>query len=114
MPTIEKVAGLKLAIGMDLGDRSNWYCVLDQSGEVLLEEKVLQRLWDKRRCAANIVFVRRRGLRPLARGPKSSLLSVARAAPHREAGLVVALQPPLRIALRTSASRARSCGKVSR
>jgi transposase len=40
MPTIEKIAGLKLTIGLDLGDRSSWYCVLDQSGEVLLEEKV--------------------------------------------------------------------------
>jgi transposase len=25
---------------LDLGDRSNWYCVLDQAGEVLLEQKV--------------------------------------------------------------------------
>jgi transposase len=39
-PTIEKVAGLKLTIGLDLGDRSSWYCVLDESGQMLLEEKV--------------------------------------------------------------------------
>ena len=39
-PTSEKVAGLKLTIGLDLGDRSSWYCVLDQSGQRLLEEKV--------------------------------------------------------------------------
>jgi len=38
--TIEKVAGLKLTIGLDLGDRSSWYCVLDESGQVLHEEKV--------------------------------------------------------------------------
>src|SRR5713101_423121 len=40
MPTSEKVAGLKLTIGLDLGDRSSWYCVVEQSGQVLLEEKV--------------------------------------------------------------------------
>jgi hypothetical protein len=30
---IEKVEGEKLTIGLDLGDRSNWYCVLDETGE---------------------------------------------------------------------------------
>ena len=30
----------KLTIGLDLGDRSSWYCVLDESGEVLLEQKL--------------------------------------------------------------------------
>ena len=30
----------KLTIGLDLGDRSSWYCVLDEAGEVLLEERV--------------------------------------------------------------------------
>jgi transposase len=39
-PTIEKVAGQNLTIGLDLGDRSSWYCVVDQSGQMLLEEKV--------------------------------------------------------------------------
>jgi transposase len=39
-PTIEKVAGLKLTIGLDQGDRSSWYCVLDESGQMLLEAKV--------------------------------------------------------------------------
>jgi transposase len=27
----------KLTIGFDLGDRSSWYCVLDEAGSVLLE-----------------------------------------------------------------------------
>ena len=27
----------RLTIGLDLGDRSSWYCVLDETGEVLLE-----------------------------------------------------------------------------
>jgi len=30
----------QLTIGLDLGDRSNAYCVLDEAGEILLEQKV--------------------------------------------------------------------------
>jgi transposase len=30
----------KLTIGLDLGDRSSWYCLLDEVGEVLREQKV--------------------------------------------------------------------------
>ena len=30
----------KLTIGLDLGDRSGWYCLLDEVGEVLLEQKL--------------------------------------------------------------------------
>jgi Ethanolamine utilization protein EutJ (predicted chaperonin) len=30
----------KLTIGLDLGDRSSWYCVLDKSGAVLLEQRL--------------------------------------------------------------------------
>ena len=30
----------KMTIGFDLGDRSSWYCVLDEAGRVLLEQKV--------------------------------------------------------------------------
>src|ERR1700691_2755197 len=30
----------KLTIGLDLGDRSSWYCVLDESGKVVLEQKL--------------------------------------------------------------------------
>jgi len=29
-----------LTIGLDLGDRSSWYCMLDGSGAVLLEQKL--------------------------------------------------------------------------
>src|SRR5215510_9159601 len=32
--------GRQLTIGMDLGDRSSFYCVLDESGKVILEEKL--------------------------------------------------------------------------
>ena len=30
----------KLTIGLDLGDRSSWYCVLDATGEVVLEQRL--------------------------------------------------------------------------
>ena len=35
-----KFSQSKLTIGLDLGDRSSWYCVLDESGQILLEAKV--------------------------------------------------------------------------
>ncbi len=30
----------KLTIGLDLGDRNSWYCMLDEAGQVLLEQKL--------------------------------------------------------------------------
>jgi transposase len=30
----------KLTMGLDLGDRSSWYCVLDEAGTVLLEQRL--------------------------------------------------------------------------
>ena len=30
----------KLTIGLDLGDRSSWYCVLDETGAIVLEQKL--------------------------------------------------------------------------
>jgi transposase len=39
-PGIEKIEGQKLTIGLDLGDRSSWYCILNAAGEVLLEQKL--------------------------------------------------------------------------
>lgn len=30
----------RLTIGLDLGDRSSCYCMLDETGDVLLEQKV--------------------------------------------------------------------------
>src|SRR5207245_2212495 len=38
--TIRKVESQWLTIGLDLGDRSSWYCVLDETGEMLLEKKM--------------------------------------------------------------------------
>jgi transposase len=35
-----KMHSQKLTIGLDLGDRSSWYCVLNETGEVVLEQKV--------------------------------------------------------------------------
>jgi hypothetical protein len=30
----------RLAIGLDLGDRNSWYCVLDEVGNMQLEQRV--------------------------------------------------------------------------
>jgi transposase len=30
----------KLTIGLDLGDRNSWYCVLDETGQIQLEQRV--------------------------------------------------------------------------
>ena len=30
----------KLTIGVDLGDRNSWYCVLDEAGTIQLEQRV--------------------------------------------------------------------------
>ena len=32
--------GQKLTIGLDLGDRWSFYCVLDEAGKIILEQKV--------------------------------------------------------------------------
>ena len=37
---VGNLAVQKLTIGLDLGDRSSWYCMLDESGAVLLEQKL--------------------------------------------------------------------------
>src|ERR1700687_1495796 len=37
---IRNISEQKLTIGLDLGDRSSWYCVLDEAGEVRLEQKL--------------------------------------------------------------------------
>jgi transposase len=33
----------KLTIGLDLGDRTSWCCVLNESGVVVLEQRQLRR-----------------------------------------------------------------------
>jgi transposase len=37
---IGKVEGQRLTVGLDVADRSSWYCVLEEAGAVLLEEKL--------------------------------------------------------------------------
>jgi transposase len=37
---IRNFSPVKLTIGLDLGDRSSWYCLLDEAGEVQVEKKV--------------------------------------------------------------------------
>jgi predicted NBD/HSP70 family sugar kinase len=29
-----------LTIGLDLGDRNSWYCVVDETGQIQLEQRV--------------------------------------------------------------------------
>jgi len=36
----QKFSQPKLTIGLDLGDRSSWYCLLDEVGEVVSEQKL--------------------------------------------------------------------------
>ncbi len=35
-----KISEQKLTVGLDVGDRSSWYCVLDESGAVVLEQRL--------------------------------------------------------------------------
>ena len=35
-----KISEQKLTVGLDLGDRSSWYCVVDEAGGVLLEQRL--------------------------------------------------------------------------
>jgi transposase len=37
---IRNFSPVKLTIGLDLGDRSSWYCLLEEAGEVQVEKKV--------------------------------------------------------------------------
>ena len=30
----------KLTIGLDLGDRNSWYCVVDEAGQIQMEQRV--------------------------------------------------------------------------
>ena len=34
------MSGQRLTIGLDLGDRNSWYCVLDEAGQIQLEQRV--------------------------------------------------------------------------
>jgi hypothetical protein len=36
----KKISQQKLTVGLDLGDRNSWYCVLDESGHAVLEQRV--------------------------------------------------------------------------
>ena len=37
---IRNISPEKLTIGLDLGDRSSWYCVVDEGGRIVLEQRV--------------------------------------------------------------------------
>jgi transposase len=36
----KKISQQKLSVGLDLGDRNRWYCVLDESGQIQREQRV--------------------------------------------------------------------------
>ena len=36
----KKISQQNLTVGLDLGDRNSWYCVLDESVEIQLEQRV--------------------------------------------------------------------------
>ena len=36
----KKISEQKLTIGLDLGDRNSWYCVLEETGAIQLEQRV--------------------------------------------------------------------------
>src|SRR5512133_3559827 len=36
----KKISQQKLTVGLDLGDRNSWYCVLDESGQIQREQRV--------------------------------------------------------------------------
>ena len=40
MKQSRKISQQKLTIGLDLGDRNSWYCVLDKAGQIRLEQRV--------------------------------------------------------------------------
>ena len=40
---IRKMHPEKLTVGLDLGDRSSWHCMLDERGEQVLEQKLNSR-----------------------------------------------------------------------
>jgi hypothetical protein len=35
-----KISAQKVTVGLDLGDRNSWYCVLDESGQIQLEHGI--------------------------------------------------------------------------
>ena len=37
---IRNISQQKLTIGLDLGDRNSWYCVVDEGGQIRLEQRV--------------------------------------------------------------------------
>jgi hypothetical protein len=42
----------KLTIGLDLGDRNSWYCVVDEAGQIQLEQRVRTTRKRCRKCSA--------------------------------------------------------------
>jgi hypothetical protein len=47
----------KLTIGLDQGDRSSYYCVLDEAGKVILEHNLQQRRRESIKSSARFLVV---------------------------------------------------------
>src|SRR6201987_5884959 len=49
----KKISQPKLTVGLDLGDRNSWYCVLEESGQIQREQRVRNLGGDEVICTAN-------------------------------------------------------------
>ena len=54
----KNISQQKLTIGLDLGDRNSWYCVLDEAGQIQLEQRVRTM---RKRCAKSSARCRTAG-----------------------------------------------------
>src|SRR4030095_6679812 len=48
-----------LTIGVDLGDRNSWYCVLDEAGQIQLEQRVRTNAKESQGVFARVPLTRR-------------------------------------------------------
>ena len=72
-----KFAGQRLTIGLDLGDRSSWYCVLDEQGELLVEQLSGATTGAEKLGAERAATAHQQGRRPLSKNADG-----AKRAPH--------------------------------
>jgi hypothetical protein len=108
---IRNISEQKLTIGLDLGDRSSGYCLLDEVGEVLLEQKLgttpkaMREVFGTCRAAASPC---KRGIERLA---QESYPQVARLKQVKGVGTLIALTflPTLEDAHRFRKSRDVGC-----
>ena len=88
----------KLTIGLDLGDRSSWYCVLDEAGEVISEQK----LGTTPKAMKEVFAAIRRSLARLARIDPQLLSPVKHRSAQAQADLTVIRARASRVRARTA------------